>query len=184
VQQQLDEIVDSLKGAQTRLRALTDKLSDSEWSRRPGTDRWSAAECVEHLNITSRAYLPRLHDAVAKAKKSRHDPKARYRRDALGWLMSLVIAPRHERKVPLPRVKTPREFVPKGERSRTAILSEFVQLQGALVTLIRAADGFPIDEVKIVSPFGGRMKYSAYSALVIIARHEHRHLQQAEEASR
>jgi hypothetical protein len=28
------------------------------------------------------------------------------------------------------------------------------------------------------------MKYNAFSALVIIERHEHRHLQQAEEASR
>jgi hypothetical protein len=184
VQQQLDEIVDSLKAAQARLRALTDNLSDSEWSAKPEPDRWSAADCVEHLNLTSRAYLPRLHDAVAKAKKSRHDSTARYHRDAVGWLMSLMIAPRHDRKVPLPKVKTMREFVPKGERSRTALLSEFVQLQGALVTLIRAADGFPIDEVKIVSPFGGRMKYNTYSALVIIARHEHRHLQQAEEASR
>jgi hypothetical protein len=37
--------------------------------------------------------------------------------------------------------------------------------------------------VKIVSPFGGRMKYNAYSAFVIIARHEHRHIEQAEEAA-
>jgi hypothetical protein len=41
-----------------------------------------------------------------------------------------------------------------------------------------------IDGAKIVSPFGGRMKYNAYSALVIISRHQHRHLEQAEEAAR
>ncbi|MGI8403114.1 MAG: DinB family protein [Gemmatimonadaceae bacterium] len=183
MQQQLNDIVESLKSAQTRLRALTDKLSDSEWSGKPGPDRWSPAECVEHLNLTSRAYLPLLHDAVAKARKSRANPKTHYRRDAIGWFMSKMIAPRHPRKVPLPRVKTTPDFVPKAKRSRTATLSEFVQLQGALVTLIRSADGLPIDDVKIVSPFGGRMKYNAYSALVILERHEHRHLQQAEEAS-
>jgi hypothetical protein len=184
VQEQLGEIVDSLKAAQSRLRALTDKLSDNAWSSRPAPERWSPAECVEHLNLTSRAYMPLLHDAVAKARKMRRDPKTHYRRDAVGWLMSLMIAPRHGRKVPLPAVKTPSDFVPKGKRSRAEILSEFVQLQGALVTLIQSADALPIDEVKIVSPFGGKMKYSVYSTLVIIARHEHRHLQQAEEASR
>jgi hypothetical protein len=42
----------------------------------------------------------------------------------------------------------------------------------------------PIDDVKIVSPFGGRMKYGAYSAMVIVARHQHRHLEQAEAAAR
>jgi hypothetical protein len=182
LQEQLGEIIDSLKSAQTRLRTLTDTLSDSEWSGKPAADRWSPAECVEHLNLTSRAYLPLLHDAVARARKMRGARKSKYHRDTLGWFMSKMMAPRHHRKIPLPAVKTTNDFVPKGNRSRTAILSEFVQLQGALVTLIQSADGLPIDKVKIVSPFGGRMKYNAYSALVIIERHEHRHLQQAEEA--
>jgi hypothetical protein len=184
VQQQLGAIVDSLKGAQARLRALTDKLSDSAWSVKPAPDRWSPAECVEHLNLTSRAYLPLLHDAVAKARKMRGPPSTHYRRDPIGWFMSMMMAPRHKRKVPLPRVKTTNGFVPRGERSRTEILSEFVQLQGALISLIQSADGLPIDKFKIVSPFGGKMKYNAYSALMIVDRHEHRHLQQAEEASR
>ena len=182
MQEQLGEIIDSLKSAQTRLRTLTDTLSDSEWSGKPAADRWSPAECVEHLNLTSRAYLPLLHDAVARARKMRGTRKNKYHRDTLGWFMSMMMAPRHQRKVPLPAVKTTTDFVPRGNRSRTAILSEFVQLQGALITLIQSADGLPIDKVKIVSPFGGRMKYNAYSALVIIERHEHRHLQQAEEA--
>ncbi len=184
MRQQLSDLVDSLKAAQSRLRALTDKLSDSAWSARPGRDKWSPAECVEHLNLTSRAYLPLLHDAVGKARRMRGAPTTHYRRDPIGWFMSVMMAPRHARKVPLPRVKTTKDFVPRGERSRTEILSEFVQLQGALVSLIQSADGLPIDKFKIVSPFGGRMKYNTYSALVIIERHEHRHLQQAEEASR
>jgi hypothetical protein len=41
----------------------------------------------------------------------------------------------------------------------------------------------PLDRVKIVSPFGERMKYSAYSAIVVVARHQHRHIDQAEEAA-
>jgi hypothetical protein len=184
LQEQLGGIIDSLKSAQTRLRALTDALSDSAWSGKPAPDRWSPAECVEHLNLTSRAYMPLLHDAVARARKMRGAAKGKYHRDAIGWFMSMMMAPRHQRKVPLPAVKTTSDFVPKGNRPRTAILSEFVQLQGALISLIQSADGLPIDKVKIVSPFGGKMKYNAFSALVIIDRHEHRHLQQAEEASR
>ena len=80
-------------------------------------------------------------------------------------------------------VKTTPKFVPKRGRSRTEILSNFVRLQAELAAVIRSGDRLPLDQVKIVSPFGGRMKYSAYSALVIIARHQHRHIQQAEEAS-
>jgi DinB superfamily len=184
VQEQLTTIVESLESAQARLRALADKFSDKDWSRRPGPDRWSAAGCVEHLNLTSRAYLPLLRDATARAREIGGAPRKHYRPDPLGWFMSMMIGPmRHVGKFKLVPVKTTAPFVPKGGQPRDQILSEFVRLQADLVTLIRFADGLPLDAVKIVSPFGVGMKYSAYSALVIVARHQHRHIDQAEQAA-
>src|SRR5450759_3408067 len=111
-------------------------------------------------------------------------PRTHYTRDPLGWFMSMMIGPLHQLgKFKVVSIRTTPPFVPKGGQSRNQLLSEFVRLQADLVTLIRSADGLPLDAVKIVSPFGGRMKYSAYSALVIVARHEHRHIQQAEQAA-
>ena len=185
MQGQLAEVVESLESAQSELRSLTDKLSEKDWSRRPGPDRWSAAGCVEHLNLTSRAYLPLLRDATARAREIGGAPRKHYKRDSLGWFMSMMIGPLHHiGKFKLGRVKTAPPFVPKGGQSRSQLLSEFVRLQADLVTIVRSADGLPLDAVKIVSPFGGRMKYSAYSALVIVARHQHRHIEQAEEATK
>jgi hypothetical protein len=184
VQKQLRAISDSLESAQSRLRRLSDKLSDADWSKRPGPNRWSAAECVEHLNLTSKAYVPLLRDAVARAKKIGGAPRKHYRRDPFGWFLSTMIGPlRHLGKFRIGRIKTTPKFVPRAERSRSEILSDFVRLQGELAALIRSGDQLPLDQVKIVSPFGERMKYSAYSALVIVARHQHRHLQQAEESA-
>jgi len=185
VQKQLAGIIQSLESAQSRLRQFTDKLTESDWNKRPGPNRWSAAECVEHLNLTSSAYIPLLRDAIAVAGEVRRKPKKHYRHGALGWFLSAMFGPlRHLGKFKIGRVKTMPAFVPKPGRSRTEILSDFVRLQGRLISLVQAADGLPIGDVKIVSPFGGRMRYSAYSALVIISRHEHRHLEQAEEAAR
>jgi hypothetical protein len=184
LQKQLADIAGSLESAQSRLRRFTDQLSESDWNRRPAADRWSAAECVEHLNLTSRAYIPRLRDAVASAGEIRHAPTRHYRHDALGWFLSKMFGPlRHLGKFKIGRVKTTPAFVPKPGRSRSEILSDFVRLQAELIALVRSADGLPVDGVKIVSPFGGRMRYGAYSALVIVARHQHRHLDQAEEAA-
>lgn len=185
MQEQLAEVVESLESAQTQLRSLTDKLSEKDWSRRPGPNQWSAAGCVEHLNLTSRAYVPLLRDAIAEAREIGGASRKHYKRDALGWFMSMMIGPmRHLGKIRIGRVKTTPPFVPKGGRSRSELLSEFVQLQADLITLIRSSDGLPLDAVKIVSPFGGRMKYSAYSALVIVALHQHRHVEQAGEAAK
>lgn len=184
MQKQLAEIVKSLESAQSHLRRLTDQLPESDWNRRPAANRWSAAECVEHLNLTSRAYIPLLGDAIAGAGEVRRSPTKHYRHDALGWFLSTMFGPlRHLGRFKVGRVKTTPAFVPKPGRSRTEILSDFVRLQADLISLTRSADGLPIDDVKIVSPFGGRMRYSAWSALVIVSRHEHRHLEQAEEAA-
>jgi DinB family protein len=184
VQRQLRAINDSLESAQSRLRRLSDKISDKDWSKRPAPDSWSAAECVEHLNLTAKAYVPLLRDAVSRARKSSDPPSKHYRRDPLGWLMSMMIGPiRGLGKFRMPRVKTTAAFVPRGGRPQSEILSDFVRLQAELAAVIRSGDGLPLDGVKIVSPFGGRVKYSAYSALVIVARHQHRHIDQAEEAA-
>jgi hypothetical protein len=184
VQKQLAALVDSLEEAQARVRRLSDRISEKVWNRHPGPGRWSAADCVEHLNITSRAYLPRLRDASVEARQLRSDPTAHYKKDVLGWFLSMMIGPmRHIGKLRLVKIKTLAPFVPKEGQSRSQLLSEFVRLQADLITLIRSSDGFPLDRVKIVSPFGERAKYNAYSALVIVARHQHRHIDQAEEAA-
>ena len=184
MQKQLRAITNSLESAQSRLRRLSDKISDKDWNKHPGPDRWSAAECVEHLNLTSKAYVPLLRDAVSRARKSSKPPSKHYRRDPLGWLFSMIIGPiRGVGKLRMPRVKTSPGFVPKTGRSRSVTLSEFVRLQSELEAVIRSGDGLPLDNVKIVSPFGGRMKYSAYSALIIVAQHQHRHIEQAEKAA-
>jgi hypothetical protein len=183
MQHQLATIIDGLESAQARLRRLFDSVGEKEWNRKPTQDAWSAAECVEHLNLTSRAYLPLLRDAVAEARLLRAPAPKRYKRDALGWFLAGMIGPmRHIGKLRVGKVKTTRDFVPHPTGDRTQILSEFVRLQSELSTLVQSAHGLAIDKVKIVSPFGGKMKYNAYSALVIIPRHEHRHIQQAEEA--
>jgi hypothetical protein len=184
MQKQLAAVIESLESAQARLRKLSDNISDGNWSKRPGPNRWSAADCVEHLNLTSRAYLPLLRDATARAREIGGGPQQHYRRDSLGWFMSMMIGPLHRLgKFKVGRIKTTAPFVPKGGQAPGQLLSEFVRLHADLVTLVRSADGLPLDHVKIVSPFGGRMKYNAYSALVIVARHEHRHIEQAEEAA-
>lgn len=185
MQKQLATITASLESAQTRLHRLADGLSDERWRARPAPDRWSVAECVEHLNMTSRAYLPLLRDALERARKIGGPMVRHYRRDFLGWLFSVMTGPLpHIGKRRVGRVKTSPAFVPKGVKGRAEGLAEFDRLQVEQIGLARSAHGLPLDKATIVSPFGGKIKYNAYSALVIIARHQHRHIAQAEDAAK
>jgi len=194
VQKQLLGIVAELETAQTRLHRLADQLPDARWKSRPGPDRWSAAECVEHLNLTTKAFLPLLRRALERSTRgpvgeTRSAGKvvgvmyAGYQRDFLGWLFWWMVGPMPRLgKIRFPRVKTPPDFVPKSARGRADTVAEFDRLQAELIDITNNVEGFPLGDMKITSPFGGRIKYNFFSALRLLPRHQERHLDQAEAA--
>lgn len=174
---QLHAIVADLRAAERRLHALRDTVPPETWSRRRAAGRWSPAECVAHLNLTSEAFLPLLRAGLDEARR-RGRSSARYRRDAFGWLIWRLVTPSGTF-----RTTTATAFVPSGEPPVDGLVAAFERLQGEVVACVRAAEGLPIARVQIVSPFDGRVKYNLYSALTIIPRHQQRHLLQAEQAA-
>ena len=79
-------------------------------------------------------------------------------------------------------MRTAVRFVPAPAHDVPAMLREFAGLQAELLDCVREAEGLPIDRVTVTSPFDSRISYNLYAALTLVARHQHRHLQQAERA--
>lgn len=180
---QLVAIVDEFERAQERLHRLADRTDDDAWAARPHADAWSAAECVAHLNLTSRAYVPLVRGALAERRASSGTAPARYRRDPVGWLISTMSGPMpriaHRR---FGRVRTAAAFVPDGDLPRATLLADFDALQAEQIALVRQADGAPLERIRVTSPFDARVRYNLYACLVTLPAHQHRHLEQAEEA--
>jgi hypothetical protein len=176
---QLRAICDEFDAASDRLRWLIADVPEPAWSRRPDPARWSVAECIAHLNLTSRAYLPLLDDGLARARTSGGPAPGRFHRDLAGWLLWKTMGP--PARI---RTRTTAAFVPSGEEAPTELVAQFERLQRELLARVNNADGLPIDRVKIPSPFNARLKYNLFAALTILPRHEHRHLWQAEQAWR
>ena len=177
---QLAAVAAEFESAQRRLHALARDLPESSWAARPDPTRWSVAECVAHLNLTSRAYLPLLDDGLARARSLGRPAPGRHRRDPVGWLLWRTMGPPVRRG----RVRTIPAFVPSGDLPRTAVLAEFDRLQAEQLARTRAADGLPLGAVRVASPINARVTYNLYACLTILPRHQHRHLWQAEEAWR
>lgn len=182
---QLTRIIASFVDAQARLHRVATQLPEEKWAVRADSQRWSVAECVAHLNLTSRAYHDRLRAALAEARALGQPAPRKYQQDFAGWLLSLFTGPLFRLgRFRFGRMQTRAPFVPTGDLPRAATIAEFDRLQAEQISIVREADGLPIDRVKIVSPFEERMRYNAYSALVILPRHQHRHIDQAEQVWR
>ena len=164
--------------ASARLDALEQTLSHDQWTRRPATNGWSAIECIQHLNLTAAATLPRIREGIGRASRLDEPLRARYRRDVFGWLLW-----RGLRQPGRFKSKTPPSFVPDATRPVPEIIASFRRFQDEHIACVRDSNGLPIDRVRIASPFNERIRYSVYSALTILAVHQHRHLWQSEQAS-
>lgn len=173
---QLEQIEAEIRAAQERLRALARTAPPETWSVRPTERRWSIADNVEHLNRTAEAFLPLLGAALKGANAASRRADRHYRRDWRGWLLSVVMPP----PVRLVRVKTTPRFYPTGTTPPLQLMTSFDALQDQLVRSLHEADGLPLNDMFIQSPFSASTRYNAYSCFVIVARHEHRHLWQAE----
>jgi hypothetical protein len=156
---------------QTRAHRLVNGLSEADWTRRSDPARWSIGEQILHLNLTSRAYLPRLREGLARARERGLRGKGRYRRDFLGWLLCKMVEPPVRLKV-----KTTAPFVPQDLRPKEEAMRDFDALQDELRAFLQEADGWAIDRVDFVSPFDPRLKYNQYSALRATTAHQRHHL--------
>jgi hypothetical protein len=174
----LAAVAADFESATSRLDALERVLSNEQWTRRPAEHGWSAIECIQHLNLTARATLPRVKEGIAEARRTGAAAPVRYRRDFWGWLLW-----RGLRQPGRFKTKTAPAFVPDSHRPASEIIAAFRQLQVEHVACVRDSDGLAVDRVRIVSPFNERVRYSVYSALTILAVHQHRHFWQAERAA-
>lgn len=171
---QLAAVADEFAAATARATTLVETLDERQFQQRPGPARWSVAECLQHLNLTSVAYLPLLDAVFPGGRSAARDDSRRYRRDLTGWLLCLSLEPGRS------RFKTTAKFEPVATRSRTETLAEFVRLQGELRRRLETASGMDLHRMRIASPFNGRISYNVYSGFRILAVHQRRHLWQAD----
>jgi hypothetical protein len=173
----VEALVAEFTDATGQLHRLVAKLDDDAWPSRPATGGWSIAECFEHLNVTSRAYVPLLRERIEGAPAAATSGSRPFRRDLTGWLLCWSIEPPARM-----RTRTPPPFEPHGLGSMANTVAAFEGLQTTLVGLLRegARRGLPLDRLKVASPFNRRVKYSVWSAFCVLTAHQRRHLWQAE----
>jgi len=173
---QLTVIARDLDACTARMRELTARLDDAAFNARPKSGGWSAAECLEHLNMSTRAYLPLFDAALERARVKAPRQSIRYRRDLLGWFLCRSLEPPAKTKFKT----TPTFMPPSSAHEKSRVVGDFEALQVEVARRLDAASGLDIDRVRVPSPFNARLKYSVYSAFCVIPAHQRRHLWQAE----
>jgi hypothetical protein len=168
---QIDDLAAEFRIVSDRARALVSSAGVNRLSERPKDGGWSIAECFEHLNMTTRAFLPRWREAYAKAPRG-SEP---YKTDLWGKMLAWTLEPPPKFRMPTtPAFQA--VVTPTGED----VLARFLKCQDELLAALEAGRGLALDRVKVRSPFQEKMQYSVWSSFRISAAHHRRHMWQAE----
>lgn len=157
---------------------LTDGLNDEQARWQPSPERWSVADCIEHLNVTEEQILPVLTRTIQEAQKSR-DPQPllpeRFRHGFVGNFLVRMLEP-----PPRWRLRAPGPYQPAaGERSFEEIRTRFADLHDRLLEQVDASRGLHLARVKMASPFARLLRLSLGQWFAFLAAHDRRHLWQA-----
>jgi hypothetical protein len=176
MQTQLSDLAGQFEDVRRRGRALA-AVPEAAWARRPAGGGWSAAECVEHLNVTARAFLPRMQEAIAQARREGRHGAGPFSRGLVGAALAWWLEPPYRM-----RSRTGAAFEPGPAPARGPTLAAFDALHADLAACVRAADGLDAGRVFVASPFAERLRYNLFAAFGVTAAHCRRHLWQAERA--
>lgn len=175
-----DEIADYLRqiaAIKADAAALVRGINDEQFNRQPEPGRWSAGQCLEHLNITHRAMLHRMQQAAERTRAGGRRARGPTRH---GWVMRWLI--NSMEPPPKRRYRTGTAFVPPEHLSRDPVLTEFTRLHDDLLRLLEQLDGCDLGAEKVPSPFARWLRYKLGSAMALQLAHDRRHLWQARAA--
>lgn len=148
-------------------------LSAAQLNWKPSSDRWSVAQCFEHLITSNAGYFP-VVDSVLAGKKRTFWESMPVLPGLAGKMLIKALDPASTRKV-----KAPKKFQPAQSDIPASVIDDFVAQQAQVVEKMKATEHLDLESTVITSPVASVVTYSLMDAYRIIVVHERRHFQQA-----
>ncbi len=174
VQQEFEAIIKRVQ----QMHSLPDELL----VHKPSAEKWSAVECIEHLNLTHDVYLPNMQQAIQKAKHYNWLARPTFKPGFLGEKMAKGMRPSDEGEMGM-RLKTAKKIAPViAEIDIETVFAKFYEQHQALLQAAEEARSVDLQKARVTSLFGPIVRFRLGDAFRIIAAHDARHLLQAERA--
>jgi hypothetical protein len=169
-------VITELEAADRRAEAVVRGLSVEQLNWRPRDGVWSVGQCVEHLRATNELYLSAIESAIESSPGSTRGTVDEVRPGWFSrWFMRNFAAPNSGGA----KARAPKKIQP-GSRVDLSVLAGFLASNERARDLVRRASGHDVNRIRFRNPFVPLLRFTAGAGLQIVAKHENRHLLQAE----
>lgn len=176
---ELDRYHTQFEAARETYRSLTGDLTDDQFNWRPGEERWSVAECIDHLVMLGTLMNKNIDLGIAQAEERDLRSDGPFKYGALGNIF--VRAAGSSEKARKRKLKAPRIYTPTSNHTLSRLTAAFDELQLEFLTRVQRANGLDLARVKVPSPATRLIRLSLGQWFALLAGHQERHLAQAQE---
>ncbi|MGH9805284.1 MAG: DinB family protein [Candidatus Acidiferrales bacterium] len=160
--------VKHLTGTRDAIVEATKSFSDAQWNFKTAPERWSVAECLEHITVTEEFLFKMVSDDMAKPAAESAEPASE--RAADDKVLAMVTDRSQRFQAPEPVRPSGRWATPQ------ATLKEFLELRARTLEYLKSTPGLRANVSE--SPLG---RLDAYQRLLFISGHSERHFKQMQE---
>ena len=171
----IPEILDEAEAITRDVQSTFGLLNAEQLNWKPDADRWSVAQCLDHLISANREMLPAFDTTINGTKRTTFFERVPFLPGLFGRMMVKVVAPDGKRKL-----KATPAAAPSASALDPRIVEQFVAHQQEVIGKMKAIQNLNPATIVMTSPFAGFITYSLLDACRIIVVHERRHFQQAQ----
>lgn len=172
--EELTTLIDDARTIADETRSSFGKFFRDQLNWKPSTERWSIAQCFDHLITTNTGYLPIMESVRAGKKQTRFVERLPVLPGLAGKLLIKSLDPASTRKL-----KAPKSFQPAQSDIGESVIDDFISQQEKVVEGMKSTSHLDLEKIIVTSPAASFITYSLMDAYRIIVVHEKRHLQQA-----
>ncbi len=170
-----EQLIDELTKLTQNLISRVDKFQDLELEQlnfKPTENSWSILECMEHLNLYGKFYIPEIESSIEKTSSKANKT---FKSGLLGNYFANSMKP----KVQLNKMKTFKDKNPSGSQLDKSVLKELILQQEQLLISLSKAKNVDLNKIKtnITLPL---LKFKLGDTFRFTIYHNERHVVQAE----
>jgi DinB superfamily len=169
-----DQYLDSIRHSKASAIQLGEKLTMTQLTWQPkGGERWSVAECFDHLAAATEVFLDAMEPAVRQAPPGANASEFR----TAGLLSKKLV--RDTEPPPRTKLPSPAKLLPRPTLNPEGILPRFLESMDRLSVLVGSTAGKDLNAVRFHPPLIPLLRITAGSGLLLVEAHVRRHLWQA-----
>lgn len=173
---EIESYLDQVLSLKQDVPGIVGGLSDEAFNWRPATDRWSIAQCLDHLNLTAAQYVPVIEAATTEARRVGLLSPGPFSYPLLQrWFV-------HSQEPPVKRrMRTFKRLAPQVNLPLRDVVTQFMQWQDRLTEQLQRADGIDLQRARHRSPILPLLTFRLGMLFAVTLAHERRHLWQAKQ---